>query len=56
VKRGDITITQGGQVGTLTRGNFSMSFEAEGGDIGGGRTLVGSFAGTAADAGFGELP
>jgi hypothetical protein len=56
VKRGDITITQGGQVGQVTRGSFSMLFEDTGGDIGFGRTLGGTFLGTASDAGFGPLP
>jgi hypothetical protein len=56
IKRGDLTITQGGQVGQLTRGSFSMLFEDTGGDIGFGRTLGGTFLGTASDAGFGPLP
>jgi hypothetical protein len=56
VKRGDLFLTAGGEPGELTRGNFSMSFEAEGGDLGFGRTLGGTFAGMASDAGFGELP
>lgn len=52
IKRGDLVITEGGAVGQYTRGNFSMLFEQEGGDVGYGRTLVGSFSGTSIDAGF----
>lgn len=56
ISSGDLIITEGGEPGQLTRGNFSMAFEKNGGDIGFGRTLVGTFLGTASDAGFGELP
>jgi hypothetical protein len=56
VKRGDLRLSSGGEPGQLTRGNFSLLFEAEGGDVGGGRTLSGTFLATARDAGFGELP
>lgn len=54
VKRGDMIIYEGGNIGEVTRGNFSMLFENEGGDLGQGRTLVGNFGGEAMDAGFGE--
>ena len=53
VKRGDMIIYEGGSVGEVTKGNFSMLFENEGGDLGYGRTLVGRFSGTAIDAGYG---
>ena len=56
VKRGDITITGGGPIGEETSGNFSMVFEDEGGDLGNGRTLYGTFKGITRDAGFGALP
>jgi hypothetical protein len=56
IKRGDLTLTHGGHAGELTAGSFSMSFEAEGGDLGFGRTLGGTFSATASDAGFGALP
>ena len=56
VKKGDMVVLEGGQIGEMTKGNFSMVFESEGGDLGQGRTLVGTFAGTAMDAGYGELP
>ncbi|HYR55665.1 MAG TPA: hypothetical protein VEM39_06075 [Myxococcaceae bacterium] len=52
VKRGDLVISSGGNPGEGTRGNFSMSFD-QGGDIGAGRTLYGSFSSTALDGGFG---
>jgi hypothetical protein len=63
VKMGDLVITEavsrdlpdGGTV-TRVRGNFSMRFESEGGDVGFGRTLAGNFFGDVSDAGFGELP
>ena len=50
VKKGDLVVSAGGEVGDLTRGNFSMSFAD--GDFGGGRTLYGNFSGVAKDAGF----
>jgi len=56
IKRGDFVITSGGGVGEVTSGNFSVLFEAEGGDLGFGRTLYGTFKGELLDAGFGELP
>lgn len=56
VKRGDLILYEGGNIGEETKGNFSMLFESEGGDLGNGRTLVGRFSGVAADAGYGELP
>ncbi len=56
VKRGDMNISAGGPPETVTRGNFSVLFEAEGGDLGFGRTLYGNFAGLAVDGGFGPLP
>ena len=55
VKRGDLEILQGGAIGQPMRGNFSMLFEAEGGDVGFGRTLVGTFAvKESLDAGFND--
>lgn len=55
VKKGDIVITEGGSIGAPIKGNFSMLFEQEGGDVGFGRTLVGSFAvAESLDAGFGD--
>jgi hypothetical protein len=56
VKRGDMVIRSGGEPGELTKGDFSMLFESEGGDLGQGRTLYGGFLAEATDAGFGELP
>ncbi len=56
VTRGDLVITEGGNIGELTAGDFSMLFEQEGGDLGWGRTLYGTFRGEVLDAGFGELP
>lgn len=55
IKNGDLVITQGGGVGQPIKGNFSMLFEQEGGDIGFGRTLYGAFStGETLDAGFGD--
>ena len=51
VKSGDLVISSGGNPGEGTRGNFSMSFD-QGGDLGAGRTLYGTFASTALDGGF----
>ncbi len=56
IKRGDFIITEGGGLGEVTAGNFSVLFESEGGDVGFGRTLFGNFKGELRDAGFGELP
>lgn len=56
VKRGDFNLSSGGDIDQFTRGDFSMVFDSTGGDIGSGRTLEGTFAGTPADAGFGPLP
>lgn len=56
VKRGDMVIRSGGEPGQLTKGDFSMLFESEGGDLGQGRTLYGGFLAEVTDAGFGELP
>lgn len=56
VQKGELHLTGGGAPETLTSGNFSMLFGAEGGDLGGGRTLTGSFSAIAVDAGFGPLP
>ncbi len=57
VKRGDLVLTEGVEIGKPVRGNFAMLFESEGGDLGFGRTLNGTFAAKqVADAGFGELP
>lgn len=55
VKNGDLVLRKGGEPEELTEGDFSMVFEDEGGDLGAGRTLVGSFSGRPIDAGF-ELP
>jgi len=52
VHLGDLVIEHGGGAGEATRGHFSMSFEP-GDDFGAGRTLTGTFAATAQDAGFG---
>ncbi|MBL9037510.1 MAG: hypothetical protein JNG84_03240 [Archangium sp.] len=52
VKKGDMVITSGGVAGGVTRGNFSMLFEGEGGDLGFNRTLSGNFAAMTVDAGF----
>lgn len=51
VKTGDLVVSSGGNPGEGTRGNFSMSFD-QGGDLGAGRTLYGTFASTALDGGF----
>ena len=57
VKRGDMVITEVGFEGQPSKGNFSMSFESMGGDLGQGRTLVGNFSvPRTKDAGFGPLP
>lgn len=56
IKKGDLVITEGGKIGEVTRGNFSMLFDQEGGDIGFGRTLTGTFSGMTLDAGFGPIP
>jgi hypothetical protein len=55
IKRGDLTITEGGRLGGPISGNFSMLFEDQGGDVGFGRTLYGNFNVEASlDAGFGD--
>ena len=56
VKKGDLTLATGGSPGEQTSGSFSMLFETQGGDLGGGRTLAGKFEGIARDAGFGPVP
>jgi hypothetical protein len=57
VKKGDLEISEGGSIGAPMKGNFSMLFEAEGGDVGYGRTLVGTFSvKESLDAGFGDKP
>jgi hypothetical protein len=56
VHLGDFKLSNGGMPGQLTEGDFSFAFEDNGGDIGFGRTLVGTFSGVAIDAGFGPLP
>lgn len=56
VQQGDLVITEGGEAEQRTRGHFSMSFASDGGDLGFGRSLSGTFLGDMADAGFGELP
>jgi hypothetical protein len=55
VSLGDLQLDTGGNVGEFTKGNFSMSFVADGG-YGGGRTLQGNFSGQALDAGYGDGP
>lgn len=52
VEDGDLFLHSGGAVGEATRGNISIRFAPEGGDLGAGRTLTGAFAGVARDAGF----
>lgn len=55
IKNGDIVITEGGNIGEPIKGNFSMLFEQEGGDVGFGRTLFGRFSSKESlDAGFGD--
>jgi hypothetical protein len=56
VLRGDLVISQGGDIGQFTKGNFSMLFEQTGGDVGFGRTLTGTFAADTQDAGFDPYP
>ncbi len=55
VKRGDLHISSGGAVGEPISGDFSLLFDTDGGDLGQGRTLSGTFTGEALDAGFGPL-
>lgn len=52
VVRGDMVIRQGGEPEQLTKGDFSVLFASEGGDLGQGRTLFGGFSAEATDAGF----
>ncbi|HEY0881445.1 MAG TPA: hypothetical protein VGD87_07940 [Archangium sp.] len=55
IKSGDLVISEGGGIGEPIKGNFSMLFESEGGDLGFGRTLYGSFSSAETlDAGFGD--
>ncbi len=55
IKNGDIVITEGGDIGEPIKGNFSVLFEQEGGDVGFGRTLFGRFSSKESlDAGFGD--
>jgi hypothetical protein len=55
IKRGDLVITEGGEIGKSIKGNFSVLFEQEGGDVGFGRTLVGTFSSKESiDAGFND--
>lgn len=57
VKKGDLVLSEIGLEGKPSRGNFSMLFENTGGDLGQGRTLVGTFSvSKTKDAGFGPLP
>jgi hypothetical protein len=51
IKQGDLILSQGGNPGELTVGNFSIGF-VQGSDYGGGRTIYGNFSGTCLDAGF----
>lgn len=54
VERGDLFIQEGGGIDQFVRGSFSVLFE-RGDQYGGGRTLEGTFAGTARDAGYDEF-
>ena len=54
VQRGDMHISSGGNPEEITRGNFSVLFENQGGDLGFGRTLTGDFSAMTIDAGFGD--
>lgn len=54
VKKGDIVLSSGSNPDETVRGTFSMLFEDNGG-FGSGRTMEGSFAGQAQDAGFGDF-
>jgi hypothetical protein len=56
IERGELVIQEGGGVDQVTRGSFSILFKKEGGEVGFGRTLNGTFFGKALDAGFGPLP
>ena len=50
VKRGTLTLSEGGSPGVRTRGSFDLAFADEGGDFGNGRTLSGHFDTRAQDA------
>jgi hypothetical protein len=52
VLQGDLNLTSGGNAGEYTTGNFSLSF-INTTDVGGGRTVNGTFGATAQDAGYG---
>lgn len=52
VRQGDLHLSRGGSPGQMTQGDFSLSFVSSA-DVGGGRTLSGSFVGVAQDAGYG---
>jgi hypothetical protein len=54
VDRGDLHIDQGGPIGEVMSGDFSMSFQQ--GDYGGGRNLYGNFKSVVLDGGFGPDP
>lgn len=56
IKRGDLNIAKGGQIGEVTAGDFSVLFGEEGGDLGNGRTMYGNFSANTFDGGFGPLP
>lgn len=57
VKNGDMNLFEIGAENKPTRGNFSMAFDTKGGDLGQGRTLLGTFAvSRTKDAGFGDPP
>jgi hypothetical protein len=57
VKLGDMHLSEIGAPGQATRGDFSMLFESQGGDLGNNRTLTGVFAtSNTLDAGYGPLP
>lgn len=55
VDKGDLKLSEGGEIDQPTRGNFSLSFK-RGVEFGSGRSLEGRFASTASDAGFGPEP
>jgi len=52
VKDGDLELDEGGVAGTVSQGNFSLSFQ-DGSGYGAGRTLEGDFEAETLDGGFG---
>jgi hypothetical protein len=55
VDKGDLELSEGGEIDQSTRGTFSLSFK-RGEEYGAGRSLEGRFSTTAMDAGFGPEP